>query len=90
VFNPETQADPRGNLLISVADGKLSATLQAPTGEELIKLEGPSAKAVGKKLAQLELLSRTDHLFDVAMELQKAEIALKQNAEYRQDQPLTL
>lgn len=89
-FNPDTQSDPRGNLVISIAGNALTALLQSPTGEELVKLEGVSAKALGKKIAQLELLSRTDHIFDVAMELQKAELALKKGAEYRQDQPLLL
>ncbi len=88
-FNPETQADPRGNFIISIAGETITAMLQSPTGEELLRLEGPSAKAVGKKIAQLELVSRSDHLVDVALELQKAEIAMRRGLTYRQDQPLT-
>ncbi|MBI2099973.1 MAG: hypothetical protein HYT48_01370 [Candidatus Vogelbacteria bacterium] len=88
-FNPETQVDPRGNFIITIDAEKLTAMLQSPTGEELLKVEGPTAKAVGKKIAQLELLSRSDHLVDIAMELQKAEIAMRRGLAYRQDQPLT-
>lgn len=87
-FNPETQSDPRGNVVITLSETGLVATIQGPTGEELLRLEGQSAKALGKKIAQLELLSRTDHLVDVAMELQKAEIARRQKIPYHQDQPL--
>ncbi len=89
-FNPETQSDPRGNLIISLENGKLNARLQGPTGEELVRLDAPSAKALAKKIAQLELLSRSDHIFDVALELQKAELALSTGKTYRQDQPFIL
>jgi thymidylate synthase len=87
-FNPETQADPRGNLVITIEKPDLAATLQGPDGQELLKLKGASAKELGKKIAQLELLSRSDHTMDVAMELQKAELARDHDLEYRQDQPL--
>lgn len=89
-FDPATQADPRGNLLITLEDGKLAATLQAPTGEPLYKIAAPSAKALAKKIAQLDLLARPDHLLDIGMELTKAELALKTGAPYRQDQPFKI
>ncbi len=89
-FNPETQADPRGNLIISLENGQLHALLQGPRGEELTRLSADSAKALAKKIAQLELLSRSDHIFDIALELQKAELALSTGKTYRQDQPFIL
>ena len=89
-FNPEIEADPRGNLLISIANKKIAATLAAPTGETLLKLEAVSAKILAKKIAQLLLLSRADHLLDIGMELEKAELALQKGLTYTQDQPIKL
>lgn len=89
-FNPETQADPRGNLLISVSQNQIVATLSVPTGETLLKLEAASARILAKKIAQLGLLSRHDHLLDIGMELEKAELALQKKLTYTQDQPIKL
>ena len=87
-FNPATQSDPRGNFIITIEGDELVATLQGPEGETLLKLTGPSAKHLAKKITQLELLARTDHLADVAMELQKAEIAKERGLNYQQDRNL--
>ncbi|MDP3988832.1 MAG: thymidylate synthase [bacterium] len=87
-FVPELHADPRGNVVISITGEQLEALVQGPTGDELITLTGNTAKELSKRIAQLELISRSDHLVDIAMELQKAEIALTQGATFRQDQPL--
>lgn len=88
VFNPETQNDPRGVVLINISNNKINAIFQNKSNEEFLRLSGKSAKEVGMTIAKLELLSRTDHMMDLAMELQKAEIALKQKLVYKQDQPL--
>jgi len=88
VFNPETQNDPRGVVLINISNNKINAIFQNNSNEELLKFSGESAKEIGMAIAKLELLSRADHMMDLAMELQKAEIALKQNLTYKQDQPL--
>jgi len=87
-FVPELHADPRGNMVITVAKGSLEVVLQSPTGDELYTLTGVTAKELAKKIAQLELISRIDHLVDIAMELQKAEIALTRGIAFKQDQPL--
>ncbi len=87
-FDPETQRDLRGNVIISIGGGKITALLQGLEGQELGRFEGTSAKEVGAKLTFLELLGRSDHIMDVAMELQKAEIALKRNLNYQQDKLL--
>lgn len=90
VFDPQNQSDPRGNVLINVNKGKIITTLQAFGFQELIKLEAKTAKEIAAQIAQLELLSRSDHLLDIGMELQKAEIAIKKGIEYKQDRPLPL
>ena len=88
VFDPDTQRDIRGYLIIKVKDGKIFADFQGPQGEDLMNFEGETAKEIMKKIAQLEILSRTDHLLDIGAELQKAEIALKQGLDYNQDKSL--
>ncbi len=90
VFRPETQADPRGIVVISIKNGEIVAEVKSPTGEDLTEIHGKTAKAVGAKITQLDLLSRADHLMDIAMELQKAEIAKQKNITYTQDRPLVL
>lgn len=87
-FDPNTQADPRGSVIINIKDGKILAQLQGPQGEQLMIFEGVTAKEISKKIAQLDLLSRADHLLDIGSELQKAEIALAKGLDYHQDRGL--
>ncbi len=88
VFDPATSADPRGMFVISAKDSKITAYFKTPSGDDLLKIEGKTAKEVGGKIGQLELISRADHLLDIGMELEKAEIALTQGIPYTQDKPL--
>lgn len=90
VFDPESEGDQRGMVLIKVHNKNIVATLQSANGEELMTLEGKTAIEVGRKIAHQDVLSRSDHLLDVGMELQKAELALAHNIQYMQDQPLKL
>ncbi len=87
-FDPNTQKDPRGYMIINIKDGKINVVFQGLQGEELMNFEGGNAKEIIKKIAQLEILSRSDHLLDIGAELQKAEIALKQGLIYNQDKSL--
>lgn len=90
-FDEKTDADPRGNILVSIAkDGRIIADLISPKGEPLMSLEGRSAIEVSKKIAQLDLLSKPFHMMDIGAELQKAEIARDLGIEYKQDRPLEL
>ena len=90
VFRPEKQADPRGMVVMQIQGNEIIAGVKTPTGDDLIELRGKTAKEVAAKIAQLDLLSRTDHLMDIAMELQKAEIAKQKGVPYIQDRPLVL
>jgi len=89
-FNQDTDADPRGIVVIRVEGPEIVAEIGAPDGTALVVLRGKTAKHVYKKLAQLELMSRTDHLLDIGAELQKAEIAERLGLPYKQDQPLII
>ena len=84
-FDASTKADPRGNILIAIKNEKIIATLQNPQSGDLLSIEGKTAKEISAKIIQLEILSRSDHLMDIAMELQKAEMALKLRLPYKQD-----
>ena len=66
----------------------ITAYFKTPSGDDLLNISGTTAKEVAKKIAQLELVSRQDHLIDIGMELQKAGIAISQGIAYTQDQPL--
>ncbi|PIT96976.1 hypothetical protein COT82_00265 [Candidatus Campbellbacteria bacterium CG10_big_fil_rev_8_21_14_0_10_35_52] len=88
IFDEKTQTDPRGYLVIRVKDEEIFAVFQGPQGEELLSFNAKIAKEIMKKIAQLEILSRSDHLLDIGAELQKAEIALKKGLSYVQDKPL--
>ncbi len=81
-------ADPRGNLLIHVIEGEIEIALMSPEGAELWKVKGPSARYIQKKLGQLDLLLQPEHLIDIGMELQKAQIAKEKGLAYVQDRPL--
>ena len=87
-FNPVTQADPRGNMIITVKGQEINVDFQGPAGEKLMTLNGDTAKELSSQIAHLELLSRYDHIMDVAMELQKAETAMRQKLSYSQDRPI--
>ncbi len=87
-FDPSVGADPRGLFVISTKDNKISAYFKTPSGDDLMVIEGKTAREVGLKIANLELINRPDHLLDIGAELQKAEIALSQGMPYIQDKPL--
>ena len=88
VFDPNTQADPRGVVVISVPGDHILAVLQDLEGRELARIEGKHAAEVGLKIAHLELLSRSDHYFDIGLQLSRAEMALTKKLNFHQDKPL--
>ncbi|MEM3342571.1 MAG: DUF4346 domain-containing protein [Thermoplasmata archaeon] len=55
------------------------------TGKLKYIIRGNSAKAISQTVIREQLLSRMDHAFYLGRELQKAELALKHNMEYKQD-----
>lgn len=87
-FDPALQADPRGLFVLSAKEGKITAYFKSPSGDDLLNISAKTAKEVAMKIAQLEIVSRQDHLIDIGMELEKAEIAISQGLTYTQDKPL--
>ncbi len=64
--------------------------LEVETGRLNKVITGTSAKAVCDTMIEKGLISRLDHAAFLGRELQKAEIALKNDLEYRQCKPLKL
>lgn len=88
VFDPAIGGDPRGNMIITIQSDHILLVFQSSEGQELMQIQGKTAKEISLKIAHLDLLSKTDHMMDVAMELQKAEIAYQKKIPYHQDKPL--
>ncbi|MFW6141489.1 MAG: DUF4346 domain-containing protein [Candidatus Saliniplasma sp.] len=64
--------------------------LEVETGELDLIITGKDAKSICDTIIREDLISRLDHMAYVAMELQKAEIALKNGLEYVQSEELDL
>jgi thymidylate synthase len=85
------EEDPRGNWLIEVdRENKLIvAKLFTPDmSTEMAMFHGGTAESVAYQIGDWELITNTSHAEIIGIELAKAEIALKQGLEYRQDRPL--
>lgn len=87
-FDEKTDTDPRGVVRIMVKNSEIIAEILDLNGNELISLNGKTAKEVGYKIARLNLLGRSDHYVDIMIELIKAEVASKTNKLYIQDKPI--
>jgi tetrahydromethanopterin S-methyltransferase subunit A len=65
-------------------------TGKVATGKLVLVLCGETAEAICHTIAREELVSRFDHAAYLGRELQKAEIALRNQLEYVQDEELEL
>lgn len=85
------EADPAGNFLIAVGEGRIVAahatTVGGPTGQRFV---GRTAADVYSAILAAALVSRLDHAAYLGAELARAEVALRLGLPYRQDRPLTL
>ena len=82
--------DPRGNIRIEVKENKIKVTLRDLDGNPIKEYESDNAKRLMISLVHDYIISEIDHALDIGSELQKAEIALKNNLVYNQDKPLEL
>lgn len=89
-FDEHEDIDPRGVMQIAVKDKKISCVLMDDAGNELHSYLGSSAREISLHFARLGLLSRSEHTVDVAIELTKAELAMKNGISYVQDRPLII
>lgn len=93
--NFELVLDPRGYFMISLDKKEIIAKHYSPDGKflEEFRQDGMMPKAaiaLYAKLAAANAVSVISHAFDLGVELEKAETAVKNNLEYTQDKPLKL
>lgn len=69
---------------------KKEGRLEVETGELNMVIRGEEAKAICDTIVREGLVSRLDHASYLGRELQKAEIALKNDLDYEQCEPLEL
>ncbi|MBU4000376.1 hypothetical protein KKG29_04370 [Patescibacteria group bacterium] len=91
----ECVLDPRGYFIITIDKKDIIAKHYSPNGKflEEFKQDGvvsKAAMAMYNKLLAANAVSQTAHAFDLGIELEKAEIAVKNNLEYNQDKPLVI
>jgi len=82
--------DPRGNLIVSIEENKIKVTRLCPDGIKLKEYFGNTVKEIYEQLDLDFAISQTIHALYLGTELQKAELALKNDLEYIQDVPLKL
>lgn len=87
-FDEKVDLDPRGYVRIRLDRQKISMELVDQAGEVLYSDQGSNGRVLAIKFAKYDLLAKPDHYCDVAIELIKAEIALKSSIPYIQDRPL--
>lgn len=84
----EADFDPRGTVSVRLEDSKIVVAFNSPDNQALIEFKGQSADKLVRDISQHELFSKTDHALDIGLQLARAEIALKQNLPFTQDQPV--
>lgn len=83
---PKTEClqDPRGSLVLAVENGKIIANHFSPDGQFIQKFEGQTATELNNQI--FTFISDILHALYLGSELMKAELALKNNLAYTQDQ----
>lgn len=86
-------SDPRGYFVISVENKNIIVKHYTPQGEYIQEfqqngIKGETAILMYRKLLLADAVSEISHAFDLGVELQKAEMAIKNNLKYIQDKEL--
>lgn len=84
--NPRLVRDPRGSFNIRVEGYQIRVDHYSPEGNLLATFGGSNARTLQRELSFF--ISRVDHAIYLGMELEKAELALKNGWPYTQDQDL--
>ena len=80
--------DPTGYFLIRINNNKIEAAFCKAQNKVEKVVVGTTAMEVYNTIIRENLISTLQHAADLGSELQKAEIALKENIKYIQDDPL--
>ncbi len=92
--NKKMVFDPKGFFVIFLNDGEIvvehyenvkkEGKLEVETGDLDVVIKGVDAKSICDTIVEMGLVSRLDHATYLGRELEKAEIALRNNTEYTQ------
>ncbi|MBS3171787.1 hypothetical protein J4449_04210 [Candidatus Woesearchaeota archaeon] len=85
-----SEFDPRGNLIINTEDDEIVVEHTSTTRETLGIYKAKSAEQMRDVLVKENIISLVPHALDIGLELMKAEIAIKLNLHYTQDNKLEL
>ncbi|MEK6936632.1 MAG: thymidylate synthase [Nanoarchaeota archaeon] len=85
-----SEFDPRGNLIINVEDDEIVVEHTSNTRETLGLYRAKSSEQMRDLLVKENIISLVPHALDIGLELMKAEIAIKMNLHYVQDNRLEL
>lgn len=85
--------DPRGNFVISISGKEIIAVHQSPQGQFLQEFRhDATVRHAGQKLFNQIVMalgvSQVSHAFDLGVQIERAEIAVKYGLEFRQDNPI--
>jgi tetrahydromethanopterin S-methyltransferase subunit A len=85
-FNPE-KADPRGDITINIVDGQIQCQLLEPkTGKSILTFAGSSYRDLSSFIRHHDLISQPDHAIDIGAQLFAAEMSLRFDTPFVQDQ----
>ncbi|MBU1557356.1 hypothetical protein KKC45_00095 [Patescibacteria group bacterium] len=84
----ECAQDPRGSFVIELKESKIKVIHMTPDGQAIGEFFGDTAIEIMNQV--YPFISDILHALDLGAELQKAEIALKQGINFKQDNPLEL
>jgi len=87
-FGLLSELDPRGNLIMSVEDNEIVIEHTSASKETLGIYKAKSAEEMRDILVKEKIISLVPHALDIGLELMKAEVALKLNLHYTQDNKL--
>jgi len=82
--------DPRGNLIIYLKDKKIHVCHQSNEEKILEEFYADSARSMIDILIKKSVISDVSHAYYIGGELEKAQIALMNDLEYVQDQPIRI
>lgn len=82
----ECTQDPRGSFVVNLNEGKIKLVHMDPMGRALQTFSDTTAIGLMEQIATY--ISDIGHALDLGAELQKAQIALEQDLNYLQDNPL--
>ena len=85
-----SEFDPRGNLIINTEEDEIVVEHTSPTRETLGIYRAKSAEQIRDILVKENIVSLVPHALDIGLELMKAEMAIKMNLHYVQDNRLEI